>query len=220
MIVENRTRWSTEDLTFMLHTAREFVRDHGNFTWVNEKTVVGICTYSVQKNSQSFGSCRGDAEGNLIEIKILRPKRVEVGAVDALAGVLQGMPTPFLKRIAWLLHTAMTGATRIGYFEHRTPPPTWFTDYEAIGAMPTVGIMVKPGKLAPVFFARSAKIEQTRLDREHKQWLNVHASRQAAIDKLRVKAEHHARASCPSALTTLPGAQGSSLALCSDAQAH
>jgi len=178
VIVENRTRWSTEDLASMLHVAREFVRMNGNMTWVNDKTVIGIFTYAAQKKENAFGMCRADGEGNLIEIKLLRPKRVRCGAVDALAGVVHGMPRPFLVKVAALIDKAVRGSGMFGGYGLTLTDPPWLTDDMTIGMAP------KPGKHAPKFYAAKAKIEQKRLNQEHQQWLGVRAARQAKIDKL------------------------------------
>jgi hypothetical protein len=182
VIVENRTRWSGEDLSSLLHSGLAFYRAQHQTPvahWINEKTVIGFSTYAARKDSTSWGAVKPDAAGNLIEIKLIRPERVKVNAIDALAGVVNSvMPRPFLAKVAHLLDRALKGAWIEADKSTRIQHPDWLSDDMS------VGVLKKGSKHSPAFYAAKAAADQKVLDREHKRWICVHASRQAAIDKL------------------------------------
>jgi len=183
VIVENRTRWSGEDLSSLLHTAFNHHRNGPTVTtWFNAKTVVAFFTYAARKDSKTWGTVKPNHSGNYVEIKLIRPERVEVGVVDRLASVLHGMPPPFVLKTAYLLDRAVKGAWTEANERTRVDRPEWFTDDMR------VGVLKKAPPNAPAFYAAKAHAQQKALDHEHRCWIKVRASRQAAIDKLKERA--------------------------------
>ena len=154
--------------------------------WANEETVVGVFTLASRTTGGPGLDMRGlsDSEANTIELRLLLPPRMKVGAVDQLAGVLTGMPRPFLSRLAAGIDLLVRGHGFWGDIHNQMleVEPKWFTPE----------MCVKPLKKAippahQTYMRRTLDVQQKRLDIEVARFEDVRAAKQAAIDAGRKK---------------------------------
>ena len=178
MIVENLTRWDTDDLVRLLERAREAAPAHASKSWkpwTGAETVVVVRHYS---STEKLVTGQPDKRANSGALLLRRPGRVDISIVDALASVISDdgggsgrMPPDMLEEV-WMAAVAFMLTAYAGRYLKPRP---------VLPAGLQIRVARARGKVAPKWVQH--KLAQAR-DELHRRELRWEADRARLADRI------------------------------------
>lgn len=192
MIVENLTRWDTDDLVRLLDRAREvapvYATKHCK-PWTNDETIVVVRHYSSTERLIAPKPSRRTNTGALL---IRRPGRVDIGVVDALASIADGdggdgahgirrMPHDMLNKVWATVVGFMIGSYSIAHLKPALVPPG---DLQ-------VRVARCRGTAAPKWIEHQLGQARIALQQAEKRWVSERARLAGRVAQLEARLEGH-----------------------------
>lgn len=185
MIFENLTSWNTEDLRQVLDLALSVANDRGKKIVLRVDTPIVARHYTARKGLVAATFHR---ETRSCILRLRRPGRVEVEAVDALASIADGgigrMPRAMVEYIFLAGVALATGRSyRDGWlqFADRIGPPPPELAHLRVRASRT------RHRRAPAWLGRQLEAAEREMARIHDRWKSEVGFQQQKIDAIKKK---------------------------------
>lgn len=188
MIVENLTRWDTDDLVRLLELARGVAPAYlskRRKLWTDDETRIVFRHYS---SVSLLVAARPRKRTNAGSILLRRPGRVEINVVDALATVLDDggsgvgrMPPDMLEEV-WLAAIGFMLLTWTGAYLKPKP---------VVPAGLKIRVARTRGKVAPRWAEHQLEEARAELRRREARWKSDRARLASRITQLEARLEKH-----------------------------